>query len=48
MENPGSTKFQNNPIVTLNVGPDKHTFHVHQELLFKSSPVFKAAFSGAY
>lgn len=48
MDNPSSTKFQNNPIVTLNVGPDKHTFHVHQELLFNSSPVFKAAFSGAY
>ena len=48
MDNPDSTKFQDNPIVTLNVGPDKRTFHVHQELLFKSSPVFKAAFSGAY
>ena len=47
MDDPDSTKFQNNPIVTLDVGPDKHTFHVHQELLFKYSPVFKAAFSGA-
>ena len=46
MDDPSATKFQNNPIVTLDVGPDKHTFHVHQELLFKSSPVFKAAFSG--
>ena len=48
MDNPDSTKFQDNPIVTLNVGPDRRTFHVHQELLFKSSPVFKAAFSGVY
>ena len=48
MDNPSSTKFQNNKIVTLNVGPDEHTFQVHQELLFKVSPVFKAAFSGAY
>ena len=47
MDDPDSTKFQNNPIVTLDVGPAKHTFHVHQELLFKYSPVFKAAFSGA-
>ncbi len=47
MDMPGSTKFQDQPIVTLNVGPDRHTFHVHQELLFKSSLVFKAAFSGA-
>ena len=46
MDDPSATKFQNNPIVTLDVGPDKHTFHVHQELLFKCSPVFKAAFSG--
>ena len=48
MDNPSSTKFQNSPMVTLNVGPDRHTFHVHPELLFKVSPVFKAAFSGAY
>ena len=48
MDNPDSTKFQDNPIVTLNVGSDRRAFHVHQELLFKSSPVFKAAFSGAY
>ena len=47
MDDPDSTTFQNNPIVTLDVGPDKHTFHVHQELLFKYSPDFKAAFSGA-
>ncbi|KAK0515911.1 hypothetical protein JMJ35_001945 [Cladonia borealis] len=46
MDNPDPTKFQNNPIVTLNVGLDKHTFHVHQALLFEYSPVFKAAFSG--
>ena len=46
MDNPDFTKFQDNSIVTLNVGPDKRTFHVHQELLFKHSPVFKAAFSG--
>ena len=46
MDNSDSTKFQDNPIVTLNVGPDKRTFHVHQELLFKYSSVFKAAFSG--
>lgn len=48
MDNPSSTKFQNNPVVTLNVGPDRHTFHVHQELLFNTSPVFKAAFSKTY
>lgn len=48
MDNPGSTKSQNNSMITLNVGPDKRAFHVHQELLCKSSPVFKAAFSGAY
>ena len=47
MDNLRSTKFQNNSIVTLHVGPDKLSFHVHQELLFKSSPVFKAAVSGA-
>ena len=47
MDDTDSTKFQNNPIVTLDVGPDKHTFHVHEEILFKFSPVFKAAFSGA-
>ena len=46
MDDPDFTKFQNNPIVALNVGPDKLTFHVHEELLFKYSPVFKAAFSG--
>ncbi len=47
MHNQDPTNFQNNPIVTLHVGPDRNTFHVHQEILFKSSPVFKAAFSGA-
>ena len=46
MDNPDSTKLQDNPIVTLSVGPDKRTFQVHQELLFKRSPVFQAAFSG--
>ena len=46
MDDPRSTRFQNSSIVTLDVGPNKITFHVHQELLFKSSPVFKAAFSG--
>ena len=46
MDNSDYTKFQKNPIVTLDVGPDKHTFHVHQEILFDYSPVFKAAFSG--
>ena len=48
MDSPGSVKFQDNPTVTLNVGPDRRAFHVHQELLFGSSPVFQAAFSGAY
>ena len=46
MDNLDFTKFQDSSIVTLNVGPDKRTFHVHQNLLFKQSPVFKAAFSG--
>ena len=46
MDTPDSTKFQDNPIVTLNVGPDKRTFHVHQALLFTYSPIFKPAFSG--
>ena len=36
------------PIVTLEVGPDKVIFHVHQNLLFDASPVFKAAFSSSF
>ena len=30
------------------VGPDKTVFHVHQNLLFDASPVFKAGFSGDF
>ena len=36
------------PIVTFYVGPDKAVFHVHQNLLFDASPVFKAGFSGNF
>ena len=36
------------PIVTFYVGPDKVVFHVHQNLVFDASPVFKAAFSGSF
>ena len=36
------------PVVTFYVGPDKVVFHVHQNLLFDASPVFKAAFSGNF
>lgn len=36
------------PVVTLYAGPDKVVFHVHQNLLFDASPVFKAAFSGNF
>ncbi len=35
-------------MVTLYVGPDKTVFHVHQNLLFDASPVFKAGFSGNF
>ena len=41
-------KFQAVPIVTLQVGPDKIPFHVHQDILFNTSLVFKAAFSGKF
>ena len=34
--------------MTLYVGADKSVFHVHQNLLFDASPVFKAAFSGNF
>ena len=35
-------------MLTLHVGPDKALFHVHQDLLFDASPVFKAAFCGSF
>ena len=35
-------------MVTLHVGPDRTLFQVHQDLLFDTSPVFKAAFGGNF
>ena len=34
--------------MTFYVGPDNVVFHVHQDLLFDASPVFKAAFSSKF
>jgi len=36
------------PIVTLYVGQDRNAFHVHLDLLYMASPVFKAAFFGSF
>lgn len=36
------------PVVKFLVGPDMAVFHVHQNLLYDASPVFKAAFSGDF
>ncbi|KAI4119037.1 MAG: hypothetical protein LQ345_001008 [Seirophora villosa] len=40
--------FENDPLVTLEVGPGKSLFHVHKGLLCQVSPVFDAAFNGAF
>ena len=36
------------PVVKFLVGPDEAVFHVHRNLLYDASPVFKAAFSGNF
>ena len=41
-------RFEGVPIITFYVGQDKIVFHVHQNILFDASPVFKAAFSGSF
>ncbi|KAL8898245.1 MAG: hypothetical protein Q9192_002166 [Flavoplaca navasiana] len=43
-----SVSFCNNPMVTLLVGPDRLSFHVHRNLLCENSPFFAAAFNGSF
>ncbi|KAL9033026.1 MAG: hypothetical protein Q9180_006168 [Flavoplaca navasiana] len=43
-----SVSFCNNPMVTLFVGPDRLSFHVHRNLLCENSPFFAAAFNGSF
>lgn len=45
---PSPYRLEGVPIVSFYVGPDKTVFHVHQNLLFDASTVFKAAFSGNF
>ncbi|KAI4113537.1 MAG: hypothetical protein LQ338_008158 [Usnochroma carphineum] len=40
--------FENDPIMTLEVGPGKSLFHVHKSLICHVSPFFDAAFNGAF
>lgn len=41
-------RFGNNPIVVLNVGPNKTRFDVHKRQLCELSPFFQAAFNGQF
>ncbi|KAL8850437.1 MAG: hypothetical protein Q9221_004579 [Calogaya cf. arnoldii] len=40
--------FRNNPVVSLEVGPDAVPFFVHKSVLCDSSPFFNAAFNGQF
>jgi hypothetical protein len=42
------SRLRDVPVLTLRVGPGKISYHVHQDLLFNTSNVFKTAFSGKF